>query len=253
MKMTIKHAITREPSKTFSNCLSTHPLHHSIDIKRAKEQHQKYRIILKELGVEVINLAPEREYPDSCFVEDTAIIHKDKALITRMAKTNRRGEEQRIAEILQKYFSIINTKPPATLEGGDVIHLPDRLICGITKRTNEKAIPQLQAWFNVPIDIIEDQTIMHLKSYVNYVGKDTIITTQQFKNHPKLIPYKKILVPEEEKYAANALAINDVILVAANYPNTQARLKEEGFEIIPINLSEFQKCDGAITCLSLIF
>lgn len=251
--MTIKYAITREPSKTFGNCISTHPLHHSIDIKRAKKQHQKYRMILKELGAEVINLASEREYPDSCFVEDTAIVYQEKALITRMAKSCRRGEEQKIEEILQEYFPIKRTKPPATLEGGDVIHLPERLICGITKRTNKKAMSQLKTWFNVPIDRIKDSTIMHLKSYVTYIGNETVITTNQFKNHPKLLPYKKILVPENEKYAANALAINGVVLVAANYPHTHAQLKEEGFEIIPIDLSEFKKCDGAITCLSVIF
>ncbi|NHJ85230.1 MAG: hypothetical protein FK734_07195 [Asgard group archaeon] len=251
--MNYKRALTREPGLRYDQCLSDHPLKKYINIGDARRQHQYYRNALTELGLEVIVLPRDDNLPDACFVEDTVIVHDKKALVGRMAVESRRGEETAVVEFLKQYLELTITKAPATIEGGDVIHLENKLICGQTQRTNSIGIKQLLDTLNVKIEIFEAPDIMHLKSYVTYLGKNTIITSHHFAEHPLLKDFTKILVPRTESYAANTLTINGVTLVPRNYPKTHQLLKDAGFEIMIIETLEFSKCDGALTCLSVLF
>ena len=248
-----KHAIVRPPSKSFSGCISSHPDHHLLDINLAKEQHSKYCEILSSLGIELIHLSPDEEHPDSCFVEDTAIVYGNRAIITRMAKESRREEVDSISEVLSQYKSAKRVKEPGTIEGGDVIHLTDSLISGITERTNKEGTKQTSEWLGVRIGLIEDPQIIHLKSHVTYLGRNTIVTTKRFEEHPLLTNFEKILVPNTEAYAANTLAIDDVVLMSSRHKVTLKLVKESGFDIVSLDMSEFEKCEGALTCLSIIF
>lgn len=142
---------------------------------------------------------------------------------------------------------------PATIEGGDVLHLEDYLICGITQRTNDEGVNQLGKWFGVEVKTILDKEIVHLKSYISYLGRGIILSTRRYANHPTLKGLTVLVVPEGEEYAANALAIDDVVIMARGFPKSERIVKEAGFEVIIVDVSEFQKCEGAITCLSLIF
>ena len=249
----IKHAIVRPPSKTYKKCISSHPLHHELDFNLALTQHEKYCTILSDLGLDVIRLPPEDDYPDSCFVEDTVIVHRNKATIARPAKESRRGEETSIEEVLKEYKQTRRVEVPGTIEGGDVIHLDNSLISGLTQRTNMDGINQTSSWLGVKIDSIEDHEIIHLKSYVTYVGSDTFVTTRRFAKHELLTDYSKIIIPEHEEYAANTLTCNGVVLVSARHIDSIRLLKDAGFDVIPHDLSEFEKCEGALTCLSIIF
>jgi dimethylargininase len=236
----------------FLNCISSHPQHHAVSLSAARIQHSNYCKVLEELGIELIQLHPI-EYPDSCFVEDTAIIYDDKALISRMGAESRRGEEETVQQVLMEYMKIHKTVSPSTIEGGDVIHLPNRLISGVTQRTNAEGVSQMSSKLGVKVDTIIDPTIVHLKSYVTYLGKNTLVTTLNYANHPVLSNYEKIVVPKEEMYAANTLAIGTTVLMADGYPITQSMVRELGFDVVSLKMSEFQKCEGALTCLSILF
>jgi dimethylargininase len=249
----MKHAIVRAPSKSYRKCISDHPLHHTLDFTLALEQHSKYCETLTELGLDVIKLPPEDDYPDSCFVEDTVIIHRDKAAIARPAMESRQGEETSVEEVLKDYKHTRRVEAPGCIEGGDVIHLDRSLISGLTQRTNIDGINQTASWLGVKIDVIEDPDIVHLKSYVTYLGADTFVTTKRFVEHPLITNYSKIIIPEQEDYAANTLTCNGSVLVPDRHQVSIQILKDAGFDVLPHDVSEFEKCEGALTCLSILF
>jgi len=170
-----------------------------------------------------------------------------------MGTPSRRGEEKSIQMVLQEYLEVKKATPPATIEGGDIIHLDDQFICGITQRTNTDGINQMSEWLDVQVKICADPTIVHLKSYVTYLGKNTIITTKTYSDHPVFSPFEKIIVKNEESYAANTLTIGKAVLIAEGYPTVHTMIKDAGFEIITLEMSEFEKCEGALTCLSILF
>ncbi len=248
-----KFAIVREPGARYCDCLSEHPLRNDVNIGKARRQHMAYRQALSDLGLQIILLPRDDALPDSCFVEDTAVIFGKKAFITRMAKESRRGEEAVIIDTLSNYLQVQQAVAPATIEGGDVIHLERGLIAGITQRTSLEGIQQMQKWLETSVETITSPGIMHLKSYVTFLGKKTMLITKEYENHPNLKRFKKIIVPSEERYAANTLNVNGVILMAANRTKSIQLVRDAGFEVIPIDTTEFEKCDGALTCLSLIF
>ncbi|MBS7637465.1 amidinotransferase [Candidatus Bathyarchaeota archaeon] len=248
-----RRALVREPGDSYGRCISSHPLRHMIDLKLAREQHRNYCRILGELGLEVIHLPRDDLLPDSCFVEDNAVIHGDRALICRMARESRRGEEEAVEEFLKGYLRVKRATPPATVEGGDVIHLRDRLISGVTERTNMEGVAQMRDWLEVPVDIIVDPRIVHLKSYVTYLGDDVMIATRPYARHPALEGFRVLVVPDEEAYAANTLTIGETVLMPEGCPRSHEIVREAGFDVIPLSMTEFEKCEGALTCLSLIF
>ncbi|NHK32421.1 MAG: N(G),N(G)-dimethylarginine dimethylaminohydrolase [Asgard group archaeon] len=248
-----KIAITREPPTTFDGCLSDHPLKKYLNIGQARSQHEIYCQTLMDHGIEIIRLPREDKYPDSCFVEDTAILHGKKAFICRMAHESRRGEEEAIIDTLEGDYEIFKATEPAIIEGGDVVHFDNKLLCGITKRTNEEGARQLREFLPIQVETFHLPEIMHLKSYVNYLGNNVIIVSEYYANQPIFENYQKIIIPKTETYATNAIAINNTILMAQNYPKSVKLVQEAGYEVITIHVSEITKCDGALTCLSIIF
>jgi dimethylargininase len=247
-----KRALVREPGARYRGCISSHPLHHTVDVSLARTQHAEYRRTLSEIGLEVIVLQRDDEHPDSCFVEDNAVIQGGRALVCRMAKESRRGEEMAVEAKLKEFMRVKRVAAPATVEGGDVIHLHDRLISGVTERTNVEGITQMGDWLGVRVDTIVDPSIVHLKSYVTYLGGDTMIVTKAYANHPALKGFDKLIVPDDEGYAANTLAIGDAVLMPSGHPKAHALVRDAGFDVVPMNVSEFEKCEGALTCLSLL-
>jgi dimethylargininase len=208
---------------------------------------------LEQLGLEVIRLHRDDTHPDACFVEDTAVIHTGKALIARLAKKSRQGEEQAVVEVLQEYLPVNRIKAPGTLEGGDVIHVDNRLISGISQRTNRDGVDQMQAYFGVTIETIQNPNIIHLKSHVTYLSNNIMLATTPYASHPVLSHFDILRIPNQECYAANTLTIDDTVLMPSDYPETQQLIEEAGFDVIALNMSEFAKCEGALTCLSILF
>ncbi|MEE9519310.1 MAG: arginine deiminase family protein, partial [bacterium] len=179
-------ALVREPGDTYASCLSSHPQHHTVDLNKARAQHATYCDVLSDLGLEVISVPRDDLHPDACFVEDNAVVFGDKALICRMAKESRRGEQPGVAAVLEEYVKIKWAEAPAIIEGGDVVHLGDHLICGVTERTNLEGVSQLRDWLGVMVDAIDDPGIMHLKSYVTSLGGGRVVATRKYAIHPAL-------------------------------------------------------------------
>jgi dimethylargininase len=249
----MKHAIVRPPSNAFRRCISAHPKHHSLDLSLAQEQHTEYCRTLSSLGLELIRLPPDERHADACFVEDTVVVHGDRGFITRFAEASRRGEELAVSEVLKDYLELGFARRPGTIEGGDVVHLSDRVISGVTQRTNVKGVKQMSRWLGVKSDTIEDPSIIHLKSHVTYLSRNSIIVTEDFENHPILHDFDKIVVPREEGYAANTLTVGNTVLMSQQHQKSQTLVAEAGYEVVPLDMSEFEKCEGALTCLSIIF
>lgn len=253
--MRFTQAIVRELSSSYVNCVSDFPDHHLLNIEKAKKQHSNYVDLLRELGLEIITLEGDSNYPDCCFVEDNAVIHGKNAVITRMGINSRRGEVEVVQEVLGDHKKLDSIIAPGTLEGGDIIHVDDQnlLICGKSQRTNQHGISQLDDKLNCEISVIENPNIVHLKSYVTYLGNNTMLTTKEYEHHPTLNSFTKLVIEEKEAYAANSLNINDTIIIPSGYNNTREMIVNNGFEVMALNISEFQKCEGALTCLSLLF
>ncbi len=247
-----KHAIVRELGNSYSKCISCHPLKHTINVAKAREQHAEYCKTLADLGLDLIRVPRDDENADSCFVEDNAVIHERKALICRMAKDSRRGETEAVESILKGIVQVKRATEPATVEGGDVVHFSDRLLSGVTQRTNEHGISQMREWLEVEVDAVEDPSIVHLKSHVTYLGRDFVISTKKYSKHPALEGFTVLVVPEDEGYAADTLAIGDTVLMAKGRPKSQTIVRNAGFDVVSLDVSEIEKCEGALTCLSLI-
>jgi len=251
--MTPKRAIVREPGDKYTDCISSHPLRHTIDVALARKQHGIYCRTLEDLGIEIIRLPRDDEYPDSCFVEDNAVVFGKKALICRMAKESRMGEEAEVERILGQYVKTKMAVSPATVEGGDVIHLEDRLISGITQRTNEAGTQQMREWLETWVDTVVDASIVHLKSYVNYLGQDRMISTAKYARHTLFEGFDVIIVRDEDWYSTNNLVIGETVIMPKGFPRTETMLANAGFKVVALEMTEFSKCEGALTCLSILF
>ncbi len=193
------------------------------------------------------------EHPDSCFVEDVAVVHNGKALMCRTAKASRQGEGGPVREALSRYVSIGFAAAPATIEGGDVVHLDDRLICGITQRTNDDGAKQMGEWLETKVDVVRDPKIMHLKSYMSFLGKGRLLVTEKYADSSVLDELDLLVVPDEEWYGSNVIAVDDSVIMSKGYPRTETILKSNGYRVTALDMTEFPKCDGALTCLSILF
>ena len=249
------YALTRKPGRNFSHGLTTAnlgPPNYELILK----QHASYVDALKTIGIDVIELDPQPDYPDAHFVEDTAVVMSEVAVIARPGAASRQGEEESIAEVLRQYREIEHIQAPGTLDGGDVLMIGNRFFIGISERTNPEGAQQLGAIlekYGKTWTTIQVGAGLHFKSSVNYGGKDSILVTQDFTSHDALNGYDKIIVEKEEEYSANTLWINDHLLMPRGFPGTKAKLKRLGLPIIELDVSEMQKMDGGLTCLSIRF
>jgi dimethylargininase len=255
MAMKLTAAITRRPGINFDQGLTTAKLG-KPDYELVLKQHATYVDALKGIGLKVIELGPQPAYPDAHFVEDTAVVTPQMAVITNPGAASRQGEEKSIAEVLGRYRELENIQAPGTLDGGDVLMIGKHFFIGISVRTNPEGAEQLgrilEKYGNT-FTTVRVGAGLHLKSSVNYLGQNRILVTREFKNHEILSNYDKIAVNREEEYAANTLWINDHLLIPSGFPNTRKKLESLNQQIIELDVSEMQKMDGGLTCLSLRF
>lgn len=248
----------REPAPNFALGLTSVNLG-VPDYAQALDQHHAYCDALTQSGLQVIKLPADDRYPDSTFVEDTAVVTERGAIITRPGATSRAGEVDSISRELSHLFAVQRITEPGTLDGGDVCEADEHFFIGISKRTNEAGARQLADYLakldytSSLIDIRKLDSILHLKSGLAYLGKrrlaviDALIDPREFEG------YELFAVPAGEEYAANCLNINDRMYIAAGFPNFQERLKGLGYETIALQMSEFRKMDGGLSCLSIRF
>ena len=249
------HALTRKPGPDFSEGLTTSLLGEP-SYTRIKKQHDAYVEALEKLGLEVMLLDPQPGYPDAYFVEDTAVVTPEVAVITIPGAPSRQGEQTSIEPVLSRFRKIEKILPPGTLDGGDVLMARDRFFIGISDRTNTEGAHQLGAIlgsYDYTWDTIFVGEGLHLKSSVNFVEKNTLILTQPFQGMNIFESFDKIVLDEEEMYAANTLWVNDSLIMPSGFTAAKEKLSKMGMPIIELDVSEVAKMDGGLTCLSLRF
>ncbi len=258
-------AIVRPPAANFSEGLTKAGLG-APDYKSALEQHQRYCDALARCGLELIRLEADERYPDSCFVEDAALIFNaadegvraPSAVITRPGAFSRQGEIESIrAELWHIFSSLKEIQSPGTLDGGDVCEVGKHFFVGISERTNEDGARQLAVILAAHgltqslVDIRGIDGLLHLKSGLACLAGHKLIVTEALAQRAELQGYELIYVDPNEEYAANCIEVNGRVLIAAGYPRFEARLQSLGYETMALEMSEFQKMDGGLSCLSL--
>lgn len=249
-------AITRAVSPSINRCEITHISRTTIDYKRADEQHRQYEDALRSLGVQVITLPFESELPDSVFVEDTALVLDECAVITRSSKNSRKPEIITIEKALAPYRTLFHIKEPGTLDGGDILCVGKNIYVGISTRSNQHAIEQLYEFlhpFGYVVKGVSVSGCLHLKSAVTQVKDDTLLLNPEWVNKEDFPDMKFIEVALSEPFATNAVLINDSIIYSTSYTETQKRLTDAGIEMVLVDSDELAKAEGALTCCSLIF
>jgi dimethylargininase len=217
-------------------------------------QHQAYIQALESLGLEVIVLEAEPNHPDAYFVEDVAVVTPEVAVITNPGAEPRKGEQDSIEPILEQFRPTIRIQAPGTVDGGDVLMVGRHFFIGISERTNKAGANQLGhilEHYGITWAPVEVAAGLHLKSSVNYVGEGILLVSDNFAEREEFAGYRKILVPPNEAFAANTLWINDHLIMPFGFPVTKKRLAETGLPIIELDVSEAQKMDGGLTCMSL--
>ncbi len=249
------YAITRQPAPNFADGITTSPLGKPT-FDTMLQQHNAYVQTLKSLGLELLELEPLPSFPDAYFVEDVAVVTPKVAIITYPGATARQGEQKEIEAPLAQFRSIARISAPGTVDGGDILMVGNHFFIGISERTNEEGARQLGAILEAQGHTFTAVSVadgLHLKSSVNYVGKNNLLLTAEFASRPEFAAYDKIILDEEETYAGNTLLINNTLLTPQGFPKTKAKLMPLGFEIIELDVSECQKMDGGLTCMSLLF
>ena len=248
-------AITRQVSASIANCELSFHERHPIDVERAIAQHDGYERLLSELGLRVVQLAEEPDLPDAVFVEDAAVVVDEIAVICRMGALSRRPETRSVGDALSEYRRLEFLTEPATLDGGDVMRIGRRVFVGASNRTNTEGVAQLRralAPFGYKVTEVTVTGCLHLKSACAPVGPDSILVNRKLFDATPLAGFDLIDVPEPEQSAANVLSIGNAVIVPASFPETRAMLEARGFEVRSIDVSEFQKAEGGVTCKSII-
>jgi dimethylargininase len=249
-------AITRDVSPTIEQCELTHVERKTIDVQAARAQHRHYEACLADLGCELHRLPAAPDLPDSVFVEDTAVVLDELAVITRPGALSRRPEISAVAHVLQGYRRLSYIEHPGTLDGGDVLRIDSALFVGRSSRSNQAGIEQLRhivtphgySVVEVPV-----HGCLHLKSAATQVAPYTLLVNRAWLDTGSFGQMQLIEVDSSEPFAANALLIQDTVIYPAEFPATRARLEEQGIQLCIVDVSELSKAEGGVTCCSLVF
>jgi dimethylargininase len=250
-------AIVQPPSPNFAAGLTTVDLGTPV-FQLARKQHAAYCEALQSCGLTLTWLPAEPLYPDATFVEDTAILTDRCAILTRPGALTRTGEVSRMEEVLSSLYSTIHAiSEPGTLDGGDVCQAGDHFFIGISRRTNEAGGQQLADlladydYASSFIDVREVRNILHLKSGLAYLGDNRLVVIEAIAGNELFADYEQVVVAQGEEYAANCVRVNNHVLIASGFPGFEKRLHDLGYQTLALEMSEFQKMDGGLSCLSL--
>lgn len=249
-------AIVRNVPNSYQQCVTSFHDTPLINVDIAKQQHQQYCKTLSQLGLKLIRIDADDALPDCCFTEDPAIVFGDLAIITYPGTPTRVAETVEMEKTLLQLKKIYHITPPATLEGGDVLKIGKNIFIGNSKRTNEEGIKQVAAIIEpkgYKVTPVKIWNTLHLKSVCTYLGNNCIILSEGYLDDEIFYAFDKIIVPKEEGYCANILEINGKVLIPKGFPKTKSLIEYKGFSVIELEMSEIEKAEGALTCLSIIF
>ena len=241
-------AITRDVSPSINACELTHLQPQAIDYAAACAEHRQYRRLLASLGLEVVCIPADPAYPDCVFIEDTAIVLDDIAIITRPGASSRRGETRAVAEVVEQYRPLAHIEAPATLDGGDVLVLDDRIYVGLSQRTNEAAIAQLRFHTGREVIPVDVHGCLHLKSAITRVSRDALLVNRDWIDVAPFADWT--LIDVAEPFGANALLLGDAVIYPKAFPKTREKLRH--LDVREVDAGELAKAEGGVTCCSLI-
>jgi dimethylargininase len=251
-----KKAIVKIPCENMIEGLTSANLGYP-DYLEALVQHQFYINALRDCGLELTILDADENYPDSTFVEDTALLTPHFAIITNPGAQTRKGEIVEMKKVLiNLYGNVEEIKDPGTLEAGDVMMVDNHFYIGLSKRTNLLGTQQLIAILNkygMTGSTVALEKVLHLKSGVSYLENNNLLVAGEFIHKPEFQKFNRIIVDEDESYAANSVWVNGDILVPKGFPKTKKKIEQLGYKVTEVDVSEFRKLDGGLSCLSLRF
>lgn len=253
---TARYAIVRGVPATYDRCIKPNGQDSRIDVDLAKEQHERYCLALQELGLALVRIEPDDSLPDCCFVEDTATVAGETAIITRMGAHSRAPETAAVKKVISGYLNAAEILPPAVIDGGDVLKIEKDIYIGLSTRTDLHAVEQVRALVSaggyrvIPVEI---SGALHLKTICTYLGNGSVVLAPGHFDPEILSGYSIIAVPGYEAYSANCLAVNGRVLIPKGYPHTRELIEKEGIKTVEVDISEFRKGNGGLTCLSILF
>lgn len=248
-------AITRAVSPAIAQCELVHLERRPIDLELARAQHRAYEVLLRDAGCEVRTLPANGGMPDSVFIEDTAVVLDEVAVITRPGAASRRPETGAVTAALAPYRPLVTIRAPGTMDGGDVLVVGRTIYVGESARTNRAAIDQLGAalaphGYQVRAAAVRD--CLHLKSAATLVAPDMVLCNPRWVDPATFTSVRAVEVAPGEPGAANGLLVGERVIYPENFPGTAARLGDHGIALSLVNVSELQKAEGAVTCCSLV-
>ncbi|TNJ32988.1 dimethylarginine dimethylaminohydrolase family protein [Arenimonas terrae] len=254
-----RHAILRLPGANYADGLTRVDLGvPSFELTLA--QHAAYADALRDAGLALTVLPADPRHPDGTFVEDTAIVLAEGAILTRPGASSRLGEAEAIEPALRAFFPTLATiEAPGTVDGGDICEAGRHVFIGISARTNEHGARQLARWLQTrgygasTVDIRGLDSILHLKSGIACLAGERLLLIPELAAHPAFAGHERVVVDAAEAYGANAVQVNDTVLLARGHPKLAANLRALGYRLRELDMSEFAKLDGGLSCLSLRF
>lgn len=253
--MTSVIAIVRPPTDALVHCELTHLDRTPIDPERARAQHTAYCALLEELGARLVVLPPDPTLPDGVFVEDTAVVLDELAVVTVPGAASRGPEVDDVAAALAAFRPVARMKPPATLDGGDVLHIDRTLYVGRSSRTNDAGIDQLAALVaphGYTVRPVRVQGCLHLKSACSYLGGRAVLANPGWVDVRRFEDFHVLPVADAEPRAGNSFRVGGTVVMAAGFPLTEARIRERGLALRTVDLSELQKAEAGGSCMSVI-
>lgn len=251
------YALCRAVSPAIADCELSFIGRQKIDVEMAHKQHIDYVAALQSMGVQVIELPAEATLPDSVFVEDTVLLFDELAVITRPGAESRRAEVASIEAAFRKWRTVIERiSEPGTIDGGDVLRIGKRVFVGLSQRSNQAAIDQLGTIlkpYGYSVTAVPMHDCLHLKSAVTALSDDAVLINPGWVDAACFSEYRQVNVSESEPHAANVVRVNADILMPSNFPQTRTLIEAAGFSVRPVDVSELQKAEGAVTCCSVIF
>jgi dimethylargininase len=254
-----KNTIVKRPCRAMLDGITSAPELGKPDYELALKQHDAYIEALKACGVAVKVLPADEAFPDSCFVEDPAVLTRECAIITNPGAGSRNREVDAMVPVIREFYPedrIEYIKSPGTLEGGDVMMVGDHFYVGRSNRTNEEGIRQfisILSKYGLTGSEVPLTEVLHLKTGVNYIENNNMLVSGEFIDKPDFMKFNKIIVPPEEAYASNCIWMNGTVIVPEGYPKVLEAVKKAGYKTITVDTSEYRKLDGGLSCLSLRF
>lgn len=248
-------AITRLPAASIANCQLTHIERSGVDPGLARIQHENYRSLLEKCNYIVITLAPLEAFPDSVFVEDTAVVLPGSAILLPLGTETRRGEAELIRETLERFVDVRQASPGTKIEGGDVLRIGKTLFVGESSRTEEAGVEELRKLttdLGYEVRPVKVRGSLHLKTAVTALDDSTVLLNPDWVSEADFGDFEVMKVDSSEPFAANILRLGEKIAAHKGFPYTIGRLRNAGFEVIEIDISEFLKAEAGLTCLSLL-